>query len=204
MTLRSDDDLTLAPSQRRLQRPPGRSGGRLRTFQAVALRHGLPGAVLGALCLLHPDMRALLAPALEAALGAPLRYLLLGTLAFAALATWAAVVDRRLDAAAVGWILYLLLISVWEEWAFRVALPYFAASRGVDLMTAVAVSSLLFGAVHYITLRWKWPWCVAAALGGLALSRNFAQHGDLVLLIGLHWVATFLNTPRPPGRARIV
>ncbi len=191
----------LAPSQRRLQRPPDFTGDRLRTFRAVALRHGLPGAVLGALCLAHPDIRTLLSPALAGFMADPTRYLMIGGLLMAALIAYAWFIDRRLNAAAVGWILYLLLISVWEEWVFRLALPYFAAENGMELRTAVIASNVLFGAMHYFTLRWKWQWCVAAALGGMALSRNFAIHYDLVLVIGVHWVATFVNTPRLPGRS---
>ena len=39
------------------------------------------------------------------------------------------------------------------------------------------------------------------ALGGLALSRHFGNHFDLAMVVALHWVATFVNTPRPPGRS---
>jgi hypothetical protein len=199
----NNSDAGLAPSQRRLQRPPDFTGGRLRTFGAVALRHGAPGATLGMLCLLHPEMRALLAPALAGFQSDPARYLTIGGLVFVALIIHARVIDRRLDAAALGWIVYLLLVSVWEEWVFRLALPYFAVANGADLRTAVIVSNVIFAVMHYVTLRWKWLWCLAAGLGGMALSRNFAQHFDLVLVIGIHWIATYLNTPRLPGRPRV-
>jgi hypothetical protein len=198
----NNSDAGLAPSQRRLQRPPDFTGGRLRTFRAVALRHGLPGAALAVLCLLHPEVRALLAPALAGFVADPLRYLAFGGLIFAALATHAWFIDRRLDGPALGWIVYLLLISVWEEWVFRLAIPYFAAANGADLRSAVIVSNVIFAVMHYFTLRWKWPWCLAAGLGGMALSRNLAQHFDLALVIGIHWIATYLNTPRLPGRPR--
>jgi hypothetical protein len=198
----TQNDTDLAPSQRRLQRPPDFTGDRLRTFTAVALRHGLPGALLGALCLLHPDIRALLTPALEGFLADPGRYLAIGAGIFAAMASYAWFIDRKLTAPALGWILYLLAISVWEEWVFRLAIPYFAAENGMDLRTAVIASNVAFGLMHYFTLRWKWQWCLAAALGGMALSRNFATHYDLVLVIGVHWVATYINTPRLPGRGR--
>jgi hypothetical protein len=64
----------------------------------------------------------------------------------------------------------------------------------------VVASNALFGFMHYFTLRWKWYWCVGAFLGGMALSRHLAQHQDLALIVAFHWIATFLNTPRPPGR----
>jgi hypothetical protein len=196
------NDADLAPSQRRLQRPPDFTGGQLRSFRAVALRHGLPGALLSAICVLHPDIRALLAPALAGFLADPVRYLVVASMMFAAMASYAWIIDRRMDAQGAGWMLYLLMVSVWEEWVFRLAIPYFAADNGIELRTAVIASNALFALMHYFTLRWKWQWCLAAGLGGLALSRNFANHYDLALVIGIHWIATFLNTPRIPGRGR--
>lgn len=192
----------LAPSQRRLQRPPDFTGARLSTFRAVALRHGLPGALLGVLCLLHPDMRTLLLDALASLMAAPVHYAAAGGLILGVLAGYAGFIDRRLDLPALGWIFYLLLVSVWEEWVFRLAIPYFAEANGVDLRSAVIASNAGFAVMHYFTLRWKWFWCVGAFLGGMALSRHFGAHYDLALVIGIHWVATFLNTPRLPGRAR--
>lgn len=191
----------LAPSQRRLQRPADFTGSRLATFRAVALRHGVPGALLGMLCLLHPDIRALLSPPLTNLLAAPVLYAAIGAAIFTALAAYAGFIDRRLDVQAAGWILYLLFISISEEWLFRVAIPYYAQAHGASLGTAVIASNAIFGLMHYFTLRWKWPWCVGAFVGGLALSRQFEVHHDLAMIIGIHWIATFLNTPRLPGRA---
>jgi hypothetical protein len=54
--------------------------------------------------------------------------------------------------------------------------------------------------VHYFTMRWKASWCFLAFLGGMGLSRQYVENGDLLILIGMHWVATFLNTPRYPGK----
>jgi hypothetical protein len=168
----------------------------------VALRHGLPGALVAVLCLLHPEIRALLTPALTGFLADPARHLGIAALMFAALVSYAWFIDRKLDAQVFGWVLYLLAISVWEEWVFRLAMPYFAAELGAELRTAVIASNALFALMHYFTLRWRWQWCLAAGLGGLALSRNFALHHDLALVIGIHWIATFVNTPRLPGRGR--
>jgi hypothetical protein len=194
----------IPPSQRRLQRPPDFTGVRLKSFRAVFLRHGLPGLVLGALCFAHPDLRALLPEALAGFSAAPIRYLTVGLAILAALIAYAAFIDRRLDARQVGWIFYLLLISIWEEWLFRLAIPSINTAQGLDARTAVIISNALFGLMHYFSLRWKWYWCVAAFLGGMALSRNMAQHHDLALVIAFHWVATFLNTPRlpTPNRSR--
>jgi len=196
-----NDGESLAPSQRRLQRPPDFTGARLCTFRAVFLRHGLPGALLGGLCLLHPQALPLLTSSLSGMLSTPLPYVAVGSLLFGSLMAYAWIVDRRLDFQAVGWIVYLLGVSIWEEWVFRVALPYLGQAHEIPLGAAVVGSNVLFGLMHYFTLRWKWQWCLGAALGGLALSRQFGNHFDLAMVIGLHWVATFVNTPRPPGRS---
>ena len=155
--------------------------------------------LLAALCLAHPGLRALLSDSLAGFDAAPLRYLGIGFAVLAALLAYSAWIERRLDARQAGWIIYLLLVSVWEEWLFRLAVPWLTGSQGLDPRTAVIVSNALFGLMHYFTLRWKWYWCVGAFLGGMALGRHFAQHHDLAAIIAFHWIATFLNTPRLPG-----
>ncbi|NJN52835.1 MAG: CPBP family intramembrane metalloprotease, partial [Gammaproteobacteria bacterium] len=47
-------------------------------------------------------------------------------------------------------------VSAWEEWVFRLALPYYVESQGGDLMIAVVGANLIFAVAHYFTLRWKW------------------------------------------------
>ncbi len=191
----------LAPSQRRLQRPADFTGDRLSSVAQVFLRHGLPVAVLAALCLLLPDAPALLVESLSSLRAMPHVYAAAGTTLLAGMLAYAYFLDRRLDAATLGWILYLLAVSIWEEWFFRLALPYSSLTDSISLPVLVIGSNLAFGAIHYFTLRWKWPWCLAAFLGGMALSRNLNLHFDLALIIAIHWLATFLNTPRPPGRS---
>lgn len=132
----------------------------------------------------------------------PWRYAATGFIIFVLLSAWALYQQRKLDVAAVGWVVYLLLLSTWEEWVFRLAIPYFMGHELVDLRVAAIGSNIVFGAVHYFTLRWKWQWCLGAFIGGLAFSRQLSVHFDLALVIGIHWVATFLNTPRPPGSSR--
>jgi membrane protease YdiL (CAAX protease family) len=95
------------------------------------------------------------------------------------------------------WIVYLLYISVVEEMAFRLYLPSVLESS-LGSLAAVVLSNGLFGAIHYFTLRWKLSHCVVTALGGIGLSRLLESSGDLVLVILVHFVATFLNTPRAP------
>ena len=166
------------------------------------MRHGLPGALLGLLCLAHPEMRLMLEAGLKGLLSGPINYLGGGLLILGALISYVWLIYRSIDARVVGWILYALAISVWEEWVFRLAVPYFAQAQGVNLFAAVLLSNLAFGVLHYFTLRWKWQWCLGAFVGGMLLSRMLHTHADLALVIAAHWISTFLNTPRPPGGSR--
>ena len=189
----------LASSQRRLQREADFTGSRLSSFRAVALRHGLPGALLGLACLALPGSWSILQSGLAQAIENPLRVIGVSIAIFFGLNLYAWYIDRACRIEKAGWVLYLGAVSVWEEWVFRLALPYFAVSGGATLMTGVIVSNLIFAVAHYFTLRWKWQWCLLAFIGGVALSRQFAEQENLMLIIFIHWVATFINTPRLPG-----
>ena len=188
--------------QRRLQRPPDFTGGRLCHFREVFLRHGLPGGLLAGLLCLHGAPRTLGLRVLEPVLDAPLRYGLACAVILAALLALGAVRDRGLTGSQLGWTLYLGALSAWEEFVFRVGLPALLIAVGVDALMAVIGANVLFGAMHWFTLRWHSAWCLAAGLGGLALARALEQQEDLALVIALHWIGTFLNTPRPPAGER--
>jgi len=148
-----------------------------------------------------PDLRALFFAVSEKAIAAPLQYVLIGVAIFLGLNAYAWRIDRQWDAAKVGWVMYLGALSFWEEWVFRVALPYVLFNQGVTLWVGIVISALVFSAAHYFTLRWKWHWCVGAFVGSLALSAQLETHTDLFLIAAYHWVATYLNTPRPPGQS---
>jgi di/tricarboxylate transporter len=92
------------------------------------------------------------------------------------------------------------MISLMEEWIFRCALPLWASSF-LPYLAGVVLSNALFAIIHYFTLRWKVQRCIFAFLGGMGLSRLLVFE-DLFLLIGIHWFATFINTPRPPNGVR--
>ncbi len=168
----------------------------------MALRHGLPGALLGFVFLVLPATFVLLAPSLNPALTNLFVYVLGGCLIFGAILVYQFVRERCLDVWQIGWALYLLGVSLWEEWVFRIALPYWLTDVGLDFRTAVIGSNLAFGLMHYFTLRWKWQWCVLAFLGGLGLSRNYMILEDFMLIVAIHWIATYINTPRYPGQSR--
>jgi membrane protease YdiL (CAAX protease family) len=107
------------------------------------------------------------------------------------------VFHQSLNARQMVWIIYLLGISIAEEWVFRLALPGFVAGF-IGIPRAVLVCNLVFAGLHYFTLRWKLRWCLGAFFGAMGLSRLMGQ-GDLLLVIGVHWLATFLNTPVAVG-----
>lgn len=98
------------------------------------------------------------------------------------------------------WVLYLLFISIVEEIAFRLAIPLFLSSS-LGWLIANIVSNLIFAGLHYVTLRWKLRNCIVTFLGGMGLSQMMTN-GDLTLVIMVHWVGTFLNTPFPPPRKK--
>lgn len=188
-----------APSQRRLQRPPDFTGPRLTRFREVFARHGLPVLAVGALLLISGEQRALLWGHLQPALRDPLAYGLAATGILAGCCAVSVWLDRRLDAERLGWIVYLLALSLWEEWVFRLAAPLWLEGFHGDRALAILGANLVFAALHWFTLRWRVRWCVLAFLGGMAFSQQLAS-GDLTRVVLTHWALTFLNTPRPPGR----
>jgi len=99
------------------------------------------------------------------------------------------------------WILYLLFISIVEELTFRLILPSLL-SQHFSWPIANILSNLLFACIHYITLRWKVRNCIATFLGGMGLSQ-LMTHGDLAMVVMIHWLGTFLNTPFPPAERKV-
>ncbi|MGD1934797.1 MAG: CPBP family intramembrane glutamic endopeptidase [Candidatus Phaeomarinobacter sp.] len=188
-------------SNQRLQRAKDFTGDRLTTFREVFLRHGLPGLVLALMCLGVPGLQIVFAEGLEKSLASPQLYAISLVLLFLALNGHAWLIDRHWSPAKLGWIAYLGALSFWEEWLFRLAVPQIVEGFGASVWVAATLSALVFGAAHYFTLRWKWQWCVGASVGGLALSRQMELHDDLLLITAIHWIVTYLNTPRPPGHA---
>ena len=104
---------------------------------------------------------------------------------------------RAIDSRTIIWILYLLLISILEEIAFRLLIPL-AILSSTGLIASLIISNSVFATIHFFTLRWKLVNCIGAFLGGLGLSRLFYVTEDLALIILVHWFFTFLNTPSPP------
>lgn len=185
--------------QRRLQRDKDFTGARLTSFREVILRHGLPGVLLAIICFSVPSLGSAFVSSLANGLANPAFYAGAALLIFIGLNAYAWVIDKAWSLSKTVWIIYLGALSFWEEWVFRLALPQLFEDLGTSMIVAAIISASLFGAAHYFTLRWKWQWCVGAALGGFMLSRQMELHQDLLLITAMHWMATYLNTPRPPG-----
>ena len=181
----------------RLQRKASATGKLITRFEQILLRHGLFVLSLAIICLFLPESIRYLKWGLKRFTQYPLSYFFAALVLLGLLMGLTKAFKRMLDARQMLWIFYLLGISIFEEWAFRLAIPVFM-SEFIKLIPAILLSNLAFAAMHYFTLRWKIQWCVAAFFGAMGLSRLMG-HGDLVLVIGVHWVVTFLNTPVPVG-----
>ena len=191
----------MRPRKRRLQRDKDFTGDRLSSFREVLYRHGLPGLGLGLCLLAFPGLYGVFLESLGGLFQRPWLYGLGFLVILAGLNAYRWSLDRNWNLAQFGWILYLGALSVWEEWLFRLALPQILEGWGASIWGAAALSALLFGGLHYFTLRWKWQWCLGAGIGGLYFSHQMELHGDLLWVAAIHWIATSFNTPRPPRPA---
>ena len=186
----------------RLQRPAKARSSAVLHFRQVLSRHLLTMSVIAVVTGLGvarvDDWKRLLSPLIAH----PADYLAMCVAIVAGIAIYQRVRDIPWSAAQVGWVGYLFVISVVEEWAFRVFLPLYLTDD-LGARASVLLSSVTFGALHYFTLRWRLSACLLTSLGGLGFSRMLDVSGDLALVILVHWIVTFLNTPRPPvGESR--
>ena len=186
----------------RLQRPAKARSSAVLHFRQVISRHLLTMSVIAVvtgLGVAHVDDRiGLLSPLIAH----PVHYLAMCVAIVAGIAIYQRVRGIPWSTGQMGWVGYLFLISVVEEWAFRVFLPLYLMDD-LGARASVLLSSVIFGALHYFTLRWRMMPCLLTTLGGLGFSRLLEVSGDLTLVILVHWIVTFLNTPRPPvGESR--
>ena len=186
----------ISESQGRLQRDSA-DGIKITSFKQVMTRHGLLMLILAALCILLPNAVSDFSWSMERFFAAPQYYALAFFALFVFLVVYSQLSDKVVNRKQLMWISYLLFISVVEEWIFRLVLPGFLKGY-LEPIHAIVISNLIFAGIHYFTLRWRLMWVILAFFGAMGLSRAMA-YGDLMLLIWLHWIATFLNTPFPPG-----
>ena len=181
----------------RLQRPAKARSSAVLHFRQVLSRHLLTMSVIAVVTGLGvarvDDWKRLLSPLIAH----PADYLAMCVAIVAGIVIYQRVRGIPWSAAQVGWVGYLFVISVVEEWAFRVFLPLYLTDD-LGARASVLLSSVTFGALHYFTLRWRLSACLLTSLGGLGFSRMLDVSGDLALVILVHWIVTFLNTPRPP------
>ena len=186
----------------RLQRPAKARSRAVLHFRQVLSRHLLTMSVVAVVTGLGvarvEDWKWLLSPLIAH----PVHYLAMCIVIVLGFAIYQRVKRIPWSATQMGWVGYLFLISVVEEWAFRVFLPLYLTDD-LGARASVLLSSVIFGALHYFTLRWRLMACLLTTLGGLGFGRLLDVSGDLALVILVHWIVTFLNTPRPPvGESR--
>ena len=186
----------------RLQRPAKARSRAVLHFRQVLSRHLLTMSVVAVVTGLGvarvEDWKRLLSPLIAH----PVHYLAMCIVIVLGFAIYQRVKRIPWSATQMGWVGYLFLISVVEEWAFRVFLPLYLTDD-LGARASVLLSSVIFGALHYFTLRWRLMACLLTTLGGLGFGRLLDESGDLALVILVHWIVTFLNTPRPPvGESR--
>ena len=185
----------------RLQRDYAGAVAPVSTFLQVLYRHGLTMGIFACLTAWLLATPAVFWDAIAYFSANPAKYALA---LLAILGFFYAVLLRKeltLNPTQGLWVAYLLYISIVEELAFRLFLPLILESS-TGFIAAVVLSNLLFAGLHYFTLRWKWQNCAFAFLGGVGLSRLLDNSDDLALVILVHFVATFLNTPSQPGAVR--
>ena len=180
----------------RLQRPSSK-GHYIASFKEVLYRHGASMGALALLGLTYSLYAELNNHYVSDFSNNPSIYVIAGGILVAFFVFFLRFRQWELNKTQFLWIAYLLGISIVEEIAFRLTIPFFLAAT-LGSFSSVLVSNLLFAAIHYVTLRWKLVSCIFTFMGGMGLSRLLENSENIVLVILVHWFVTFLNTPRPP------
>ena len=176
-------------------------GAHISTFRQVVYRHGLAMGTTALLLALLPSAYDQVARTTTRFMDNPAAYLLAGALLLTFFVVYQKRKGCRTSLRNSLWLVYLLYISVVEELAFRLFLPILLTDA-IHFYAAAFVSNVIFAAVHYVTLRWRWQNCVFAFVGGMGFAHMLANYQDLTTVILAHWFFTFLNTPAPPAGDR--
>ena len=185
--------------KKRLQRPAADQSRLINTFQQVLARHFFTMTVVAGICIFVSTKSFINSIYLQPLASSPVLYFF----ALSAMSLFFIFFylkrGNKIERIHLAWLTYLLLISIVEEFAFRMMLPILLSGT-FGMISAVLFSNFLFACIHYVTLRWKLINCVIAFIGGLGLSRLLGGTEDIAILILVHYFFTFLNTPLPPER----
>ena len=185
--------------QGRLQRKASTDGVYISKFRQVFLRHGLTMGLVALVCLLLPVVTESIRWSTASFLADYLRYFVVGSILIIFFLGFLRVRGYSSSGRELIWLLYLLFISIVEEFSFRLMLPSFLLAA-VGAIPAAVLSNLAFACIHFFTLRWRLMNCIGVFWGGLGLSRLLGNTEDIILVIGVHWLVTFLNTPVAPTK----
>ena len=185
--------------KRRLQRPAKDQNRLINTFKQVLARHFLTMAVIAGICIFISIESFANSIYLKPLTSSPVFYFFILTAVLLFFIFFYLKRGHKIEWIHGAWLIYLLFISVVEEFAFRMMLPILLSGT-FGMMSAVLFSNFLFAFIHYVTLRWKLINCVVAFIGGLGFSRLLVSTEDIAILILVHYFFTFLNTPLPPER----
>jgi len=185
----------------RLQRASSSKELYISKFRQVLLRHGMTMGFIAFISLFVPAVLIALISALENLFFDTNRYLIWSICVSIFFIFYLRLTKRELNYRQLFWIVYLVMISIVEEIGFRLSLPLLFSSifnTESSLLIGIFLSNFLFAAIHYFTLRWKLKACVFTFFGGIGLSRLFYETGDFALVVLVHLVVTFVNTPSAP------
>lgn len=92
----------------------------------------------------------------------------------------------------LGFLLFFLLISIFEEVIFRGYITSLLA-QDFHFFPTLILSSLIFAAVHIGNADFTWIGFVSIFLGGYLLGIFFLKDQDLYLPIGMHWLWNYYH-----------
>jgi membrane protease YdiL (CAAX protease family) len=188
-------------SEGRLQRASQNQEFYISKFRQVLLRHGLTMSLICLGCVFFPSVLVALFSSIDNLFLNINRYVVASLSLGLFIFLYLRFISRKLNYRQIFWIGYLFLISIVEEIGFRLSLPILFSEfffKEYSFLIGIVLSNLLFASLHYFTLRWKLKACIFTFLGGMGLSRLFYETGDITLVVMVHLVVTFLNTPSAP------
>jgi len=188
-------------SEGRLQRASQNQEVYISKFRQVLLKHGLTMSLICLGCVLFPSVLVALFSSIDNLFLNINRYAIASVSLGLFMFLYLRFISRKLNYRQIFWIGYLFFISIIEEIGFRLSLPILFSEfffKEYSFLVGIFLSNLLFASLHYFTLRWKLKACIFTFLGGIGLSRLLYETGDITLVVMVHLVVTFLNTPSAP------